>query len=150
MVINHPPFVFTFQRIDLPHTCDALPETDEEKSITNETRRRSKKMSRFYLGEALQHPPELIILSREPDGKPHLRGLNPKFEFNLSHSGNWWALAFNREGIPIGFDIEDTEKKRDFEALRKRFFAPDEQTRSFCSTWTRKEAILKCLGLGIR
>ncbi len=86
-------------------------------------------------------------------GKPRTRG---GVCFNLSHSGDWALLAINdRE---VGCDIEQHQyidalrigktvfTAREREALRA---APD-RLGTFYQLWTKKEALLKCMGEGFR
>ncbi len=84
-------------------------------------------------------------------GKPALKQ-GP--EFNLSHSGNWVALA---TGIkPLGVDIEPIRETRWQAARRalqeqeiewlKKSCSPE---RDFYWLWTRKESLLKASGQGL-
>ncbi|MEL0028499.1 MAG: 4'-phosphopantetheinyl transferase superfamily protein, partial [Perlucidibaca sp.] len=81
--------------------------------------------------------------------------------FNYSHSRHWLALAWSREPGEIGVDIEDLGRGQSFEALARRYFHADELTTWLAApadqreavwlrTWTRKEAVLKAHGLGLR
>lgn len=74
--------------------------------------------------------------------------------FNLSHSGAIAACAIADR--PIGLDVQEACEYRD--ALVRRFFSPEEQAfltasadkdRAFGRIWTRKEAYVKALGMGI-
>jgi 4'-phosphopantetheinyl transferase len=83
-------------------------------------------------------------------GKPFIPG---GVQFNLSHSGHFACCA--AAPSPVGVDIERW-KERDFAALARRFFHPDEQAaffhnpgaRTFCGIWTLKESYLKMTGAG--
>lgn len=120
----------------------------------------SRAVQRLLLGAYLGLPAETVAFSTEQRGKPVLAGAVPgaRLEFNLSHSGDWSLLAFARNH-PVGADIE---RWRDLERddLVRQFFAAAEQrewegiapgTRraAFFAGWTRKEAYLKALGVGL-
>lgn len=79
-------------------------------------------------------------------GKPYLKGF-PNFHFNISHSGNFLAVAFGSK--PVGVDIE-TVKDINLKIADRRFadeekaFVKDNKT--FLTVWTRKEAYAKQFG----
>ena len=90
-------------------------------------------------------------------GKPFMPG--SALQFNLSHSGDRVALAFCWEDL-IGIDVEEMLPQKDFLQVASRFFSPseraalhnlegEEQRLSFYRCWTRKEAFVKALGLGV-
>jgi len=108
-----------------------------------------------YLGEA----PEEIEIARGAHGKPGLAAEPERLAFNLSHSGDLTLVAVSR-GREVGVDVERTRPERDLVALAERALAPeeavivraaagDERTRVFYELWTRHEARLKCLGVGL-
>ena len=86
-------------------------------------------------------------------GKPFLKG-HPSFYFNISHTWNAIAVIFSKE--EVGVDIEKI-KPPDFQ-VSKRFFTSSEQhyifshekpDRAFYEIWTKKEAYIKCIGIGL-
>lgn len=84
-------------------------------------------------------------------GKPYWPG--SRWQFNYSHSRDWLALAVAQQ--PVGLDIESTAREPRVEALVQRYFHANEQALStdlcgFLQIWTRKEAVLKAQGLGLR
>ncbi len=90
-------------------------------------------------------------------GKPALRDL-PQI-FNLSHSGSHALIALADDGV-IGVDLEQGGRLGEVDQLATRVFAASELTRfrsipaaerpqAFLAAWTRKEAALKALGLGL-
>lgn len=120
----------------------------------------SRAVQRQLLGGYLGLRPEAVAFATEQRGKPVLAGALPgaRLEFNLSHSGDWSLLAFVWNH-PVGADIE---RWRDLERddLVRQFFAPAEQGEwagippegrraAFFAGWTRKEAYLKALGVGL-
>ena len=85
-----------------------------------------------------------------PQGKPYLKH-GPCF--NLSHSGQFAALAVSDR--PIGLDLQDMTQKITPQRLANRWFTPEEaawineQSDRFFHVWTRKESVVKALGLGL-
>ncbi len=118
---------------------------------------------RRILGALTEEEPEQIAISAEPWGKPFLPH-HPQLSFSLSHSGDLAVLAIVRAsgvGPRLGVDVEELREGRDFPGVSKRFLSPEERaslpaaqsqefSRSFLSLWTRKEALTKCLGTGLR
>lgn len=88
-------------------------------------------------------------------GKPAL-GHAAAPRFNLSHSGGWALLAVS-DTLELGVDLEDLsgiDHLHDMAArilsqaeLAEQAFAPSPQT--LLSSWVRKEACLKALGVGL-
>ncbi|BBH54455.1 4'-phosphopantetheinyl transferase family protein [Fluviispira sanaruensis] len=92
--------------------------------------------------------------------KPFLsENINVKnLKFNISHAGNWIALAFCLEH-EIGVDIEEFNNDFDMAGSAKLVFSLCEynawlslssidKCASFFHVWSCKEAIIKALGLG--
>jgi 4'-phosphopantetheinyl transferase len=109
----------------------------------------------LYLGEA----EEEIALARDERGKPRLAADPDRLSFNLSHSGELILVAVSC-GREVGVDVERAKPGRDLVALAERALAPEdatmvraaaeaERTRVFYELWTRHEARLKCLGVGL-
>ena len=98
------------------------------------------------------------IILKKPDGKPYLRDF-PIIEFNLSHSENWAICAVTLDK-PVGVDIEYENKDSniDFINIAENFFSlkeveriksTDNLNQLFLTMWTRKEAYIKSIGLGL-
>ena len=105
-----------------------------------------------YIGKA----PDGLCIVKNEWGKPALR--DEVLEFSLSHSDRFTALAVSH--MRVGVDIEVPRQLSDALALARRFFSaedakelervPDVQRDyAFLVSWTRKEAVLKGLGIGI-
>ncbi|MEZ5393485.1 MAG: 4'-phosphopantetheinyl transferase superfamily protein [Bryobacterales bacterium] len=105
-----------------------------------------------YLGKA----PERIVLHYGPNGKPYLPG--GELELNLSHSADRALLAFAHR--PLGVDLEKLRPIEDALDIATRFFSPPEtavlaeldpepRSRRFLDLWTKKEAFVKALGVGL-
>ncbi len=98
-----------------------------------------------------------------PSGKPVLTyrdGRPQPLHMSVAHGGGLAAAAVCDAG-PIGIDVERVDARRNLLAIAKRFYAPeeyealtrcgaDEQTSLFHQWWTRKEAVLKATGTGLR
>ncbi|MCJ2033816.1 4'-phosphopantetheinyl transferase family protein [Methylobacterium sp. J-068] len=109
-----------------------------------------------YLG---RHPDELRFGS-EPGGKPRLAHPDPEgLRFNLSHSGRH-ALVGVASTATIGVDVEAVRPIGDALTIARAHFHPAETaelaslpdpdlTSAFFACWTRKEAVVKALGLGL-
>lgn len=98
--------------------------------------------------------PEALHFEAGAAGKPSL-ACGP--QFNLSHSGGLACLAVHPDR-PLGVDIEAPRPVE--RAVAERFFSAAEQAElaalptalwqaGFLSAWTRKEAVVKALGLGM-
>ena len=115
---------------------------------------------RVLLGNSLRAPPHAIEISQSPSGKPCLADAAPATHFNLSHSGNVAVYAICRHAEP-GIDIEQLDRKVDHDGLAQKFFSRREQIElervpiarrkhAFLTCWTRKEAVVKATGDGLR
>lgn len=87
---------------------------------------------RQVLASYLDQDPAAVELEVEERGKPRLRD-GGELEFNLSHSGGL-ALVAVTHGRSVGVDIEAIGQRHPL---------------AFYKDWVRKEAHLKCLGVGL-
>ena len=122
-------------------------------------------LARTVTGRYLQRKPHTIRLDRRcPDcgghhGKP-LVGDSRGIELSISHSESRVGLAVAL--APVGLDVEDAGA---LEPMRKagathllspdertafRQLAPDDRHGALLTYWTRKEAVLKAAGQGLR
>jgi 4'-phosphopantetheinyl transferase len=104
--------------------------------------------------------PQKLSLQPDDQGKPTLSPDCGVF-FNLSHSEDQALLAVSRTAR-VGVDLEKIRPLSDAEALAERHFsarecghlqtlpAGTERERAFFRCWTRKEAFVKCTGVGLR
>lgn len=96
-----------------------------------------------------------VPLTIDSRGKPHCEEPTA-FSFNISHSGKHVVAAFSNTG-KVGVDIEDVGRRTNVEGIADRFFSPAEQAwvqekgrDGFFEVWTRKEALVKATGDGLR
>jgi len=98
-----------------------------------------------------------------PSGKPLLTfrdGRPQSLHVSVAHGGGLAVAAVCEHG-PIGVDVEHVDTRRNLVAIARRFFAAeesaqleacegDERSLLFHQWWTRKEAVLKATGHGLR
>lgn len=97
---------------------------------------------------------QLPLFQYDENGKPHLNNY-PSLHFNISHCKKAVAVALHH--AEVGIDVEC--RRPVSQALMERVCCAEELSliRSsadaeleFIRLWTRKEALLKCTGVGIR
>ncbi|MEU9293499.1 4'-phosphopantetheinyl transferase superfamily protein [Streptomyces sp. NPDC048266] len=131
--------------------------------------RRAEDRARFIAGRALLRtvaagylglPPRRVdVVAHCPDcdrnhGKPELPGTG--LQVSVSHSGDRVAVAVTRAGA-VGIDVEEISTSVSPAELLPHVIGPAEPrtpahatTSGFHRMWTRKEAVLKATGLGLR
>lgn len=112
-------------------------------------------LARYGLWKLSGVSPKEMGFAVQASGKPVVTF--PKgYHFNISHSGDLCACAVAR--VPVGVDIQKMDTVR-FDAIAKRYFQPDELREyqqaddpkmMFYTLWTKREAIGKCVGVGLR
>ena len=114
-------------------------------------------LRRKMLAEAAGMLAEEITFAEAEEGKP--RALNVSdWDFNVSHSGDYVAVAVGRE--QVGVDLEQIRSVREMESIMHRYFHPDEavawrslapglREEAFFVLWSAREAAMKCAGLGL-
>jgi 4'-phosphopantetheinyl transferase len=114
---------------------------------------------RILLGRYLRCSPRQVRFTTSPLGKPELAPPAPPLHFNVSHSQGMALIAVTRIG-QVGIDVEQVRTVETYLDMAQRFFTPGESsallrapreksTEAFFHIWTRKEAFLKALGLGL-
>ena len=110
-------------------------------------------LNRDYSGKLLKKPK----YGRTQQGKPYLKNC-PWVQFNISHCREGVACAIG--SVPVGIDMERRFPWK--ENLARRICHPEEwkkleqmekdaQREQFLNLlWSRKESLLKCIGIGIR
>jgi len=115
---------------------------------------------RELLGAYLGARPERLRFDYAERGKPDLAApWKGELAFNLSNSEDLALAAFVR-GRDLGVDVEYQKEMPDLEDIAKRFFSAPEiaalagvpgecKKEAFFNCWTRKEAYLKAVGVGL-
>ncbi|WFU79144.1 4'-phosphopantetheinyl transferase superfamily protein [Bradyrhizobium sp. CIAT3101] len=123
----------------------------------------SRLLLRSVLGGYLRQYPDKVPVVVGQHGKPQLDAAisSHDLQFNLSHSRDVAMLAVTT-GQPVGIDVEAIAScsnldvstlvegllsDREAEAIKAQ--ARESGQRSFLRCWTRKEALLKAVGLGL-
>jgi 4'-phosphopantetheinyl transferase len=114
--------------------------------------------TRAVLAQYANTRPEILRFTSDTYGKPVLLGADG-LKFNLTHSSGVGALAV-ANAAEVGIDVECERPDVATRDLARRFFAPSEvaaldryagphYTSAFFACWTRKEAYVKAVGLGL-
>jgi 4'-phosphopantetheinyl transferase len=122
---------------------------------------------RATLASRLGRLPSHLRFEQGRFGKPRLAGIDgDRLLFNVSHAADRAVLAVaevTARAEPasiLGIDIEQIVPVPELDAIARHHFAPEEvralqqsspgdRTTTFFRIWTRKEAFVKALGLGI-
>lgn len=147
----------------LPHLRELL--SPEERERADRYRHRpareqfivARTFLRLILSRYLALDPMRIRLTHSNTGKPLLAGGG--LHFNVSHSHQLALVAVTRQG-EIGIDVEHVRAQPAHLEMASRYFTPGEiralqrlppgaREQAFYHIWTRKEAFLKAIGLGL-
>lgn len=114
-------------------------------------------LTRCLIGRLVGAAPEKLVFAVDGSGRPGLVFPRLKdFDFNLSHSGDWLALALSDHRV--GIDIEkirpvsalligqDFFSSREFDYLKE---SPRDRRERFFRLWTLKESFVKAVGDGL-
>ncbi len=109
---------------------------------------------RRELARRLDCAPQELRFRRGEQGKPEC--VDSPIHFNISHSGDCFAMAF--DSAPIGIDVERVRPRRRLDALARRIMG-DDQLAAFCergcpveefyTCWCAAEALVKHAGSSI-
>lgn len=131
----------------------------ERRHRADRYRRKEDALRCLAAGALLQHALGTAdyTITKAPFGKPYIKE-NNSFHYNLSHSGNWVAIAYGN--TEVGIDVEKICMDAGKEEIARRYFTPDEQAyvfdtkelapQRFFEVWTGKESYLKYLGTGLK
>jgi 4'-phosphopantetheinyl transferase len=111
---------------------------------------------RLVLADYLNTNPINIKYINGKNNKPGLEG-DPIY-FNISHAKEAFAIAVSKD-FYVGIDLEYIDENLEIHPIAKSFFGEKEREYIFRSKieardrffllWTRKEALLKALGIGL-
>jgi 4'-phosphopantetheinyl transferase len=140
-------------------------ELQRARSFHFETDRRHFTVARAVLRKLLSAYLEIdhrqIALSHNEYGKPAVAEPinNLGLRFNVAHSGGLalYAIALNRR---VGVDVESVRPAFTGDEIARRYFSPNEiadldklpanlRHKAFFDCWTRKEAFIKAIGVGL-
>ena len=143
---------------------------DEDEQRRLAAYRRDEDKARFLLGCTLVRrllaarfslPAAKVRLDRTcPDcGRPHGKVRADGVELSVTHSGELVGVAIGDD--PVGLDVEKVDPDIDIDALGSLCLAPEEvrglaqydgiaRAKAFTQVWTRKEAVVKTTGVGVR
>ena len=99
---------------------------------------------RSYLCERLKLENSKLEFLKNENGKPYI--LNNPLYFNLAHTKDAFVIAFSR--AELGIDIEGERKIS--EKIKAKYFTEKEKNEDDVLIWTKKEALVKLLGTGIK
>ena len=151
----------SYPRVDV---CDGLSDGEIARAVrlvSSLDRRRylaAHHVLRHVLASVVARPAGTLMFETDVFGKPHLRDAG-SLEFSLSHSEHECLIAVS-PGEVVGVDVEVIRPVPDACALARRHFTASEcsewksvedssRIRAFLACWTRKEACLKALGVGV-
>jgi len=118
----------------------------------------TRALLKLILSKITGNNPAEISFSYNNHGKPYLENTG-KTSFNVSHSGDLGLIAVSDLTL-LGIDVEKFRRRINPKRMAKRFFSTSEQEElagltdssileGFFNGWTRKEAVIKALGLGL-
>lgn len=118
---------------------------------------RTRTALRRTLSRELGIAPQRLELTSGPFGKPLLLGPR-QVAFNVSHSAELALIAVGSNVDSVGIDVESYRSLSDATEMAASYFSAAERSAlavardpalRFLEIWTRKEAAIKALGLGL-
>ncbi|MGE3510011.1 MAG: 4'-phosphopantetheinyl transferase superfamily protein [Vicinamibacterales bacterium] len=119
-------------------------------------RARVRQILSAYIG----HPPHELDVVARVDDKPVLAGAPPWFDFSFSRCDRLHACAVGH-GRRLGVDVETIGDGHDASGIAATFFSSEDaawisaqavasRAAAFASIWTKKEAVVKAIGSGLK
>lgn len=114
---------------------------------------------RIELSKQLKIKARSIKIGESQNGQPYIPGED--LPFSLSRTKNLFAFVVGKSNQYLGIDIEQIKPDIDYEGIAHNYFSHREQQlvlsqhnisdqkHVFFEIWTRKEALLKAIGIGI-
>lgn len=119
-------------------------------------------LARVLLGAELHMEPAQVPIEVNDAGRPVVKRSADaaRVNFSVSHSGEWVLVATSRAHL-VGVDVEMVRSEADLRSLADTAFAPAERSglaevpdadlpAAFHAIWTRREALTKAMGRGLR
>jgi 4'-phosphopantetheinyl transferase len=114
---------------------------------------------RLLLSAYLDMDPRKLPIAANSYGKPALNLPLCRLSFNMSHSGELTLIALCLDSA-IGVDVEIIRPIAEWEEIASSHFSqhereslqaeePAERLNAFFRCWTRKEALIKAIGMGL-
>jgi 4'-phosphopantetheinyl transferase len=133
----------------------AMLKTEELRRRWTTARGALRKILAAYVGTM----PESLIITSDVNRKPKLAEIESAPSFSLSHAAHLAFVAVARGGC-VGIDAEILRPEIEWEDISRRFFSraeaeeirsltPETRATAFFACWTRKEAYVKALGIGL-
>ncbi len=156
-------FSYTFELAPFFDDLDKILAKDEKERAGlfhfNEDRATYKAchaMLRLLLSKKTGTDPSELVFLKEENNKPGIE--NSRIRFNITHTRDAFGIAFS-ENDYIGIDIEKLNRHSDVTSLTNTYFSDSDRdfisgsaygaAERFILLWTRKEALLKAVGIGI-
>ena len=114
---------------------------------------------RIELSKLMGIKAKSVRIAESETGKPFIS--DSDLTFSLSRTKNMFAFVIGKDNQFLGIDIEQIKPEIDFKSISLNYFSVEEQRsilsfkdladqkRTFFEIWTRKEALLKAIGVGI-
>jgi 4'-phosphopantetheinyl transferase len=152
--VNKIPFLFDFLSDSEKSKAERFKrETDYSCYVTVHA------LLRVELSKHLKTKARSIKIGESECGKPFIPGED--LPFSLSRTKNLFAFVVGKSNQFLGIDIEQIKPEIDFASIAYNYFSVREQQmvlsqsnitdqkRIFFEIWTRKEALLKAIGIGL-
>jgi 4'-phosphopantetheinyl transferase len=117
---------------------------------------------RTLLGNYIKCEPDQIQFTTNTYGKPYLKHMdhNKQYYFNISYSNNMGVFAFTADQ-EVGIDIEFVKNIPEMNSIVDNYLSSKEKNKFkklskiqrenlFYEYWTRKEALVKGIGMGLK
>ncbi|HWD78077.1 MAG TPA: 4'-phosphopantetheinyl transferase superfamily protein [Kribbella sp.] len=151
-------FVRNLDAIERERLAGYLRDVDKARFLLGATIVRQVLARRFSLPAAKIALDRTCLDCGKPHGKVRVRG-HGAVELSVTHSGDLVGVAFADR--PVGLDVEKVDPEMEVDGVARLTLSTDEvreverlsgieKVRAFTEYWTRKEAVLKATGEGLR
>jgi len=148
---------------DISWAIDILSADERRRAAAFHAERTSRRFAacragvRRILASRTSVDPAMIRFRYGRHGRPDLADNPLDLRFSVSHSSGHAVVAVTHQS-DLGIDIEESRRIDHLDSLAQRYLAPveieqlasaDDRVRGFWMVWTRKEAYVKALGIGL-